>query len=437
MSILKEQMLILVSGANNNNKFYEVTLEEGDIVRKRWGRVGSEGTTAVEHTGEAGYNRIIKEKTKKGYEATSVIKTTASTKTNDNLSQVAKKVLAGVQGDPVIDGLIERLVTLNRHEILENSGGLIKVNTDGVITTPLGLVSGESITKAEKILRKIRKTKKSDPERISLLEEYLRIVPQKVPAKRGWQDEFFPNKESVQTQFDLLKQLKDSIDFFEAQEEAVQEQEPEDSIEQKYAKLFRCKIGTLDNNGKEFKRIEKLYNSTKNSMHSASALKLKRVFVLSDETDEQAYTRVSKEIGNERELWHGTQAFNVLSILRKGLFVPPMTGTSIPVVGRLFGNGVYFSDISSKSANYASNYWHGGKQTSFFMFLANVALGNEFKPNTFGPDSLQKAHHGKDWRGRPFNSINIKGGTCGVINNELIVWDTDAIQLKYLCEFDY
>lgn len=440
MTTVKEQTLIKVSAQENNNKFYRVVLDSSGSVTKSWGRVGAHGATSVEHSGETGFDRIIREKTKKGYKPTSIVgNVEEKSSQNENLSHVAKKVLAGVQGDPTIDDLIERLVAINKHEIMENSGGLIKVNTDGVITTPLGLIGQDSITSAGKLLKKIKKEKKDPAAVVPLLEEYLSLVPQKVPHKRGWQETFFEKDESIQYQVDFLKQLKDSISWYEDQKKAVQSQEPEDSIEEKYAKLFRSKIGVLDNSSKEFARIEKKYEASKNSMHSASRLKLKRVFTLSDEEGDAKYEEVLKSIGNEQELWHGTRAFNVLSILRKGLYVPPLSGTSIPIAGRMFGDGVYFSTQSTKSLMYSSGYWtnrYGSRENNCFMFLADVAMGREFKPSYFHADSLQKAHHGTDRFGKPFNSIHIRPNTCGVINNEIIVWNTDAIRLRYICEFD-
>ena len=55
-------------------------------------------------------------------------------------------------------------------------------------------------------------------------------------------------------------------------------------------------------------------------------------------------------VGNVQELWHGTRAGNLLSILRAGFTIPPANAPH--VTGRMFGNGVYFSDQSTKSLNY-------------------------------------------------------------------------------------
>lgn len=173
-------------------------------------------------------------------------------------------------------------------------------------------------------------------------------------------------------------------------------------------------------------------------MHKASSLKLKRVYELVDPVGAKAYASIAAEIGNEQELWHGTKAVNLLSILRKGLYVPPKSGSTVQIAGRMFGDGVYLSNQSTKSLNYAAGYWGGTRETNCFMLLNDVAMGSEYRPerNGFDPAIPREARTNKDRFGKPFNSINVKAGTGGVRNHEAIVWNTDAIRVRYLCEFD-
>ena len=48
-------------------------------------------------------------------------------------------------------------------------------------------------------------------------------------------------------------------------------------------------------------------------------------------------------------LWHGSRLTNWMGILSQGLRIAP---PEAPVTGYMFGKGVYFADVSSKSANY-------------------------------------------------------------------------------------
>jgi len=439
MAIVKEKMLIQVNATNNNNKFYHVTLSDTGQVAKRYGRVGTDGVTNYENTGEYGFNKVIKAKISKGYKETNVVSVAeeVSVSSNENLSDIAKKVLLGDNGtNSVLEELVDTLVRLNNHDILETSGGLIKVNSSGLITTPLGLIDKQSIAAAKSILSSLERTPVNNTQYLPLLEEYLSLIPQKVGSKRGWYETFFNNENTFASQADFLKQLGESLALREERRKAAIAAEQEASkngdvdLDAKYAKLFKLKIDLLED-AKEFKRIERMFDSKKAGYHSSGHLKLKKVFALKDEDGKKAFDAKAKKIGNVQELWHGTRAFNVLSIMRQGLIVAPVSGTSIRINGRLFSTGCYFSDQSTKSLNYAFGYWDGGpRDNRCFMFLADVAMGN-----THHAERHRSYQDGHIQRSGKFDSIFAEGGKSSVMNNEMIVWNTDQINMKYLCEF--
>ena len=139
-----------------------------------------------------------------------------------------------------------------------------------------------------------------------------------------------------------------------------------------------------------------------------------------------AFEQKAAVIGNVRDdLWHGTKASNLLSILKSGLFIPPKSAAQ--VTGRMFGDGLYFSLQSTKSLNYATNFWNGSGATQqrTFMFLCEAALGKMHKPRS---SSESFPHHGTD-------STWVEAGSAGVMNHEAIVYQTSQLNLKYLVEF--
>lgn len=435
MNYLQEEMLIKVSATANNNKFYHVILADNNTIIKRWGRVGSEGTIQKENGNKTVYERLIRSKKSRGYKTTKIITDNSNVHVQDTnkLTHVAHTALVSEsdKGKPEISKLIDKLVKINTHEILEKSGGLIKVNTNGVITTPLGLVNQDSIKTADVLLTKIK-----DKPKLSLIEEYLTVIPQKV-NKSQW-DSFLADQKSVIAQQEFLEQLSKSLDWYNTQPEVSGPVEDDEDIAETYKDFFSMKVGLLSHQEPEYKRVEKLFNATKNHHHrQSSALKLVNIYTLENVKHEQEYQDALRTFGNEQELWHGTKAFNLLSILRKGLFIPK-SNDGIHITGRMFGDGIYFSDQSTKALNYATGYWSGMRNTNnIFMFLSNVVMGTQFNPRYFNQKSLEKAHYGKNRFGKPFNSINVKGGTCGVVNNEMIIWKKEQIKLKYLCEFSY
>jgi poly [ADP-ribose] polymerase len=74
--------------------------------------------------------------------------------------------------------------------------------------------------------------------------------------------------------------------------------------------------------------------------------------------------------GNRRLLWHGSRSTNYGGILSQGLRIAP---PEAPVSGYMFGKGVYFADMSSKSANYCCSYNSGGKA---LLLLGEVEVGD-------------------------------------------------------------
>lgn len=466
MATQEETTLVLVSATNNNNKFYRVTLDgDGISVTKTWGRVGTSGTSSTERTGRSGYDRVIREKTRKGYKETETVSNEGTTSKsaqkslqNENLKEIATKTLLADATNGVLIRLIETLVARNNHDILEASGGQMKINADGLITTPLGLVSKANIEKARNILMRLPlPNPNNESERIVLLNDYLTLVPQKV-GSRGWHNRFITNNEEMTKQVEFLKQLEESLSLHADRRKAALAAAESDGnateeLANKYADLFKFKISLLEDKD-EFKRIDRLFESGKSRAHSSYRLKLKRVYVIEDEAGKKRFEKKAKEIGNVRELWHGTRVWNVLSILRRGLMIAAENLGTVQINGKMFGAGAYFANSktydakakiangvggrvrnnygSTKSLNYSEGYWDGrGRDSNCFMFLADVAMGNAHVAQygtSYSGNHIQ--------RGGKHDSLYAKGGLSGVQNDEIIVWDADQINLKYLCEFD-
>ena len=85
--------------------------------------------------------------------------------------------------------------------------------------------------------------------------------------------------------------------------------------------------------------------------------------------EEESFKSVSDTIGNRMLLWHGSRVSNFVGILSQGLRIAP---PEAPSTGYMFGKGIYFADMVSKSANYccASRHFPVG-----LLVLAEVATG--------------------------------------------------------------
>lgn len=431
----KYAMLIFVSGKDNNNKFYEVKLDDNGLITKRWGRVDSEGQSGQEQGNENSFDRIVRSKLSKGYEYVPVIENSKDSEikqiNESTLKETAVEDLTiGLKTDEqkkrIVD-LIELLVKTNQHQISQNSGGKITIDEQGVVKTSLGLISVEGIQKARKLLVSLNKhLDKSifDDAYTEILNNYLKLIPQAVPARKGWSSTFFTQVSTIDKQVDLLDQLETSLDLYEEKKkQAIENAKKDDN--QKREKLFNCSIEVVDDEN-IFKEVEKFFNEGKSSSHDSSKLKLVRIYKVNHDGMRAGFEEKGEKIGNFKRLWHGTRMFNILSILKSGLFVPK--SNAFNVTARMFGDGIYMSDKSTKSLNYSYGYWDSrSKDNHCFMFLMKAAMGNEYIVNSERGNSLPI---------KGYDSSFAKAGTSsGVINNEMIVYDKRQVDIEYLCEF--
>ena len=138
------------------------------------------------------------------------------------------------------------------------------------------------------------------------------------------------------------------------------------------------------------------------------------------------------------QLFHGTRAQNVNSILRIGLKVPGQV-KGVAINGALLGSsGLYFADDWKKSAGYCSlsgSYWVRGegavKSRGAFMFITNVCLGNPHTADRgYGYVSPPKGCHSVLGKAH-YTSL----GYSSLQNNEWVVYTPNQVNLNYLIEF--
>jgi poly [ADP-ribose] polymerase len=86
-------------------------------------------------------------------------------------------------------------------------------------------------------------------------------------------------------------------------------------------------------------------------------------------------------------LWHGSRLSNFVGILSQGLRIAP---PEAPASGYLFGKGVYFADMASKSACYCYP-----TNNIALILLCDVALGNwrELYSSDHNAANLPKGSH--------------------------------------------
>ncbi|KAK8406811.1 hypothetical protein O3P69_007397 [Scylla paramamosain] len=221
-----------------------------------------------------------------------------------------------------------------------------------------------------------------------------------------------------------------------------------DPIDKHYRKL-KTKVDVLDKSSDEFKMIQDYVKNTHAATHSHYSLVVDEAFKIERQGEKKRY-KPFKQLHNRQLLWHGSRLTNFAGILSQGLRIAP---PEAPVTGYMFGKGVYFADMVSKSANYCCT---SKSNSTGLILLCEVALGNMYE--RLGAEYVEKLpanKHSTKGLGRtcpdPKATIKVedgvevplgKGITSGVKNtsllyNEYIVYDVAQINAKYLLKLDF
>ncbi|KAL4247742.1 Poly [ADP-ribose] polymerase [Abortiporus biennis] len=212
-----------------------------------------------------------------------------------------------------------------------------------------------------------------------------------------------------------------------------------------------------DRKGKEFIALENYVRDTHGSTHGNIKVKVEGAFRVErrDETDAWLKSGYHNLADGERLLlWHGSRTTNFAGILKQGLRIAP---PEAPVTGYMFGKGVYFADMMSKSANYCHAYLSDNtgllllcevaakpfleqKDANYYAdetcknakALATKGLGRtqpgawQDAGEALGHDELKGCHMPKG------KGVDVNGQGLCLQYNEYIVYDSSQIRLRYL-----
>jgi poly [ADP-ribose] polymerase 2/3/4 len=429
-TLIKERRFIKSDVAKNNNKFWYIELYDNCEVITRNGRVGDSAQVHPKSfssmsAAETFFDGKIREKTgdRKGYTELKVV-----IGANTEVKQVASGSLADIALKQISSNntntqkLIRYLSQKNVHNIV--SATTIEYDeSKGTFSTPCGIITQEGIDTARDLLDDISpyitQNKWHDSDFVKKIQQYIQLIPRKT-ARKLVVEELIPTLEAINKENQILDALSASL-------QQVISTPITDATEKDQPKVFSVSVDVIDDK-KILDHIKKFFNQTRNQMHTSANLNIKTVYAVKIDHMALAYETKGKKLGNVMELWHGTRVENVLSILKGGLVIP--SSGAKHVTGRMFGDGLYFSDQSTKSLNYAQGYWgHGSHDNNCFMFLADVAMGKAYTPSS----SDSSLHNRIAKMG--YDSCYAKANQSGVRNNEMIVYNLHQANLTYLIEF--
>ncbi|KEH43217.1 poly(ADP-ribose) polymerase domain protein [Medicago truncatula] len=448
---------------DNNNKFYAIQVLESDdggkfLVYNRWGRVGIKGQDKI-HGPYPSRESAIQEFEQKFFAKT---KNAWSDRNNfvshpksyvwlemdysgkEKESTVTESPGHALRKQPQeskLEPRIAKFISLVCNLSMMNQQMMeIGYNANKL---PLGKLSKSTILKGYNVLKRLADViDKSDKNALEQLSgEFYTVIPHDFGFKKM--------REFV---IDTPQKLKRKLEMVEAlaeievatkllKEDAEMERDP---LYAHYQRL-QCELEPVEFGTEEFSMIENYMKNTHAETHSNYTVKIVQIFRTSKKGEAERFRKFSN-IKNRMLLWHGSRLTNWTGILSQGLRIAP---PEAPVTGYMFGKGVYFADMFSKSANYC---YPTSTSADGVLLLCEVALGDmaELLTSKYDADRLpegklstkgvgatapdySKAQKLEDGLivplAKPKKNSGIKGD---LMYNEYIVYNVEQIRMRYV-----
>nr|XP_055057622.1 poly [ADP-ribose] polymerase 2 isoform X2 [Misgurnus anguillicaudatus] len=440
----------------NNNKYYLIQLLQDDNAKAysvwmRWGRVGKVGQNSLVSCGgnlaqaKDTFKKKFLDKTKNEWEHRASFEKVAGKYdmvfVDYSIEDKEDKISPPLEQKPCqlnikVKSLLELICDLKAMEecVLEMKFDIKKA--------PLGKLTAEQIRAGYASLKKIEdclKKKGNNKELLEACNQFYTRIPHdfglRTPPVIRTEDEL---KEKIA----LLEALGDIRIALKMVQSSIQNDEH--PLDRQYQSL-KCQLQPLDSDSNEYKVIEKYLHSTHAPTHTDYTMTVLDIFTVDREGEKDSFL---SQLDNRMLLWHGSRLSNWVGILSQGLRVAP---PEAPVTGYMFGKGIYFADMSSKSANYC---FASQKNNQGILLLSEVALGgvNELLDSNYEADKLPFGKHSTKGLGQtapdPNNHVILDGATVpmgpcvktgvgqrggySLLYNEYIVYNPAQTRMKYL-----
>ncbi|KAF8174472.1 PARP-domain-containing protein [Mycena galopus ATCC 62051] len=222
-----------------------------------------------------------------------------------------------------------------------------------------------------------------------------------------------------------------------------------------FASLGLSHIAPVDHAGPEYTAIAEYARDTE-VRRSHFTLDIQSVFRVERAVETAAWTAAGHDQLDDGErllLWHGSRSTNFAGILKDGLRIAP---PEAPSSGYMFGRGVYFADMVSKSFNYCHSYL--SNDTGLLLlcevvarpfyeqkdanYQADLDCAKAGKRTTKGLGRSAPAHWtdagavllNEELRGcmMPVGSKRLRTAQPALHHNEYIVYNLNQIRLRYV-----
>lgn len=278
--------------------------------------------------------------------------------------------------DSRVQDLMKLLFNVNNMQITMNE---FKLDLQKM---PLGKLSGEQLKSAEAALEALEEAVCNRSPRLVLIglsNKFFTLIPHSFGFEAA---PVLDALAEINKKREMVESLHD-IENAYAMMAKARKLPAMSSLDSYYSQL-NASVEVLDQNSGIYRLIKTYVNNT--SMHGFR-LEILDIYKV-QRFEEEKRSDQFKQLSNRQLLWHGSRITNFVSIIKNGLKISPQ------VHGSMFGRGIYFADMVSKSANYCQT----SSSTEGLLALCEVALGN-----------VHELYQAQNCQGPPPNYNSIKG----------------------------
>lgn len=476
-NVLYTSTLGLTDIQRNKNSFYKLQVLQSDAGRdywifRSWGRIGTKvGNTKLEKCSSAQeacsqFEELYMEKSGNMWNSGMPFQKRAGLyypidvdyDDDDKAKKIAEKSSIPSKLPKPVQELVKMLFDIDsmKQTMLEFELDLEKM--------PLGRLSRKQLHEAYEVLTELSDLVArggNDSEFIACSNKFFTLVPHSFGINRA---PIIDNLNMIQSKREMIDNLMEiEIAYSMLKTDTDDKLNPVDC----HYEQLKTDMEPLDHKSEEFQLIQQYVVNTHAATHNQYSLEVVDIFKVERKGEKRRY-KPFKKLHNRQLLWHGSRLTNYVGILSHGLKIAPpeapVTGKKylsdhsdinqfFLYLGYMFGKGIYFADMVSKSANYC---FTNPQHNTGLMLLSEVALGDyhELTRATY-INKLPDGKHSVKGIGKtapdPSMAHTCEDGVIiplgkGITNdklrsellyNEFIVYDVAQVQIQYLLKVKF
>ena len=411
----KTPVYLIMTTAENNNKYYNCFPNSDGTFTVKYGRVGGHESTTTYPMSK--WDSHINSKLKKGYVSQTHLMTDVIENSKEEEPTEGKDKFSVIENKSVRD-IIKRLYDFANKVVQSAYKVKSSVVTQAMIDEAQSLIDNLALNYENMDYNQFNK---------KLLEIFMVI-----PRKMSNVSDYLIYKNDLDSFKSIIDREQSTLDAM-----AGQVYKPV-KIEKKNAdsNTNNNEVSVLDEMGITMEDATAEDVALVKKMLGRDSDRFVKVWRVNNHETDKHFKKFCSEykIDNTKLMWHGSRSENFFNILKTGLKIRPANAV---YTGSMFSDGLYFSTLARKSIGYTStagSYWARGSAKTGFMAIFEVAYGNPYivyehtsECYHFNFDVLQK-------KNPPCHCVYASPEKGMLRNPEIIFYRPDQVTVRYLVE---